>query len=71
MQKKVCGATKGIGIFTTDLAMAAEGVTTLLENKNLVFLGTSMENGYDPLPFAIGTCDNNSSRDQTKQNTSN
>lgn len=35
--------------------MALDGVPILLENKNLVFRGTSTENGYDPLPFATGT----------------
>lgn len=35
--------------------MAFAGVIVLLENKNLVFLGTSTEKGYDPLPFATGT----------------
>lgn len=47
--------------------MAVAGVTTLLENKNLVFLGTSMEKGYDPLPLAIGTCDNNRNRVSNKE----
>lgn len=42
-------------ILTTDLAMAFAGVTALFENKNLVFLGTSAEKGYDPFPFATGT----------------
>lgn len=40
---------------TMDFAMALAGVTVLLENKNLVFLGTSTEKGYDPPPFATGT----------------
>lgn len=31
-----------------DFAMAFDGVTVLFENKNLVFLGTSTVNGYDP-----------------------
>jgi hypothetical protein len=35
--------------------MAFAGVLDLLENKNLVFLGTSTEKGYDPLVFATGT----------------
>lgn len=39
-----------------DLAIAFAGVAVLLENKNLVFLGTSIGKGYDPLPFATGTC---------------
>lgn len=42
---------------TIDLAMAFDGVIVLFENKNLVFLGTSTENGFDPLPFATGTCE--------------
>lgn len=41
---------------TIDFAMALAGVCDLLENKNLVFLGTSIENGYDPPPLATGTC---------------
>jgi hypothetical protein len=41
---------------TIDFAMALAGVAVLLENKNLVFLGTSTEKGYDPVPFATGTC---------------
>lgn len=41
---------------TIDFAMAFAGVAVLLENKNLVFLGTSTEKGYDPVPFATGTC---------------
>lgn len=40
---------------TIDFAMAFAGVDVLFENKNLVFLGTSTEKGYDPLPFATGT----------------
>lgn len=40
---------------TIDLAMAFDGVIVLLENKNLVFLGTSTGKGYDPWPFATGT----------------
>lgn len=42
---------------TIDFAIAFAGVVVLLENKNLVFLGTSTEKGYDPLPFATGTWD--------------
>jgi hypothetical protein len=38
-----------------DLAIALEGVLVLLENKNLVFLGTSTGKGYDPFPPDIGT----------------
>lgn len=41
---------------TIDFAMAFAGVTALLENKNLVFLGTSRGKGYEPVPFATGTC---------------
>jgi hypothetical protein len=41
---------------TIDFAMAFAGETALLENKNLVFLGTSTEKGTDPVPFATGTC---------------
>ena len=44
-------------LLTIDLAIAFAGVEVLLENKNLVFLGTSSEKGYDPLPFATGTYD--------------
>lgn len=40
---------------TIDFAMAFDGVCDLLENKNLVFLGTSIEKGYDPPPLATGT----------------
>uniref|UniRef100_A0A2P2M9H8 Proteasome activator subunit 4 n=1 Tax=Rhizophora mucronata TaxID=61149 RepID=A0A2P2M9H8_RHIMU len=36
--------------------MAFAGAIVLLENKNLVFLGTSTEKGYEPPPFATGTC---------------
>lgn len=43
-------------ILTIDLAIAFDGVAVRFANKNLVFLGTSTENGYDPLPFATGTC---------------
>ena len=42
---------------TIDFAMAFAGVAVLLENKNLVYPGTSTENGYEALPFATGTCD--------------
>jgi hypothetical protein len=38
-----------------DFAIALEGVLVLLENKNLVFLGTFNGKGYDPLPLDIGT----------------
>lgn len=41
---------------TIDFEIAFAGVLVLLENKNLVFRGTSTEKGYDPLPFATGTC---------------
>lgn len=44
-------------VLTIDLAMAFDGVIVLFENKNLVFLGTSTENGFELLPFATGTCD--------------
>ncbi|WVY89512.1 hypothetical protein V8G54_035026 [Vigna mungo] len=37
-----------------DILIAFVGVEVLLENKNLVFLGTSREKGYEPLPFATG-----------------
>lgn len=40
---------------TIDCAIDFDGVIVLLENRNLVFLGTSTEKGYDPLPFATGT----------------
>lgn len=46
-----------INELTIDFAMACDGVIVLFENKNLVFLGTSTENGLDPLPFATGTCE--------------
>jgi hypothetical protein len=50
--------SKGRTYFLTiDLAIAFAGVEVRLENKNLVFLGTSSEKGYDPLPFATGTWD--------------
>lgn len=42
--------------------MAFAGVSVLLENKNLVYLGTSTEKGYDPLPFATGTCEPDKSK---------
>jgi len=42
---------------TIDLAMAFDGVIVLFENKNLVFLGTSTEKGFDPPTFATGTCE--------------
>lgn len=42
---------------TIDFAMAFIRVTVLLENKKLVFLGTQRGKGYDPRPFATGTCD--------------
>lgn len=35
--------------------MAFPGVPILLENKNLVFLGTSNGKGYDPFAFDTGT----------------
>jgi len=44
-------------LLTIDLEIAFAGVEVLLENKNLVFLGTSSEKGYELLPFATGTCD--------------
>lgn len=44
-------------LLTIDLEIAFAGVEVLLENKNLVFLGTSSEKGYEPLPFATGTYD--------------
>lgn len=53
-------ATKCMAMFTDltiDFAMAFAGVEVLWENKNLVYLGTSTENGYEALPFAKGTCD--------------
>ncbi len=42
---------------TIDFAMAFIRLTILLENKILVFLGTSRGKGYDSDPFATGTCD--------------
>lgn len=40
---------------TIDFAMALDGVDVLLENKNLVFLGTLTEYGYELEPLATGT----------------
>lgn len=40
---------------TIDFAIALDGVDVLLENKNLVFLGTLTEYGYELEPFATGT----------------
>uniref|UniRef100_A0A0A9DEV7 Binding n=1 Tax=Arundo donax TaxID=35708 RepID=A0A0A9DEV7_ARUDO len=45
----------GFKRYTMDFAIALEGVLVLLENKNLVFLGTSTGNGYDPFPLDTGT----------------
>lgn len=41
---------------TIDFAIAFVGVVDLLENKNLVYLGTSIGKGFDAFPFATGTC---------------
>jgi hypothetical protein len=41
---------------TIDFAIAFTRVPVLLENKNLMFWGTSRGNGYDSHPFATGTC---------------
>jgi hypothetical protein len=38
-----------------DFAIALASVLVLLENKNLVFPGTSTGKGYDPFPLDIGT----------------
>jgi hypothetical protein len=50
-----CAELPGFRKYTIDCAIDLDGVVVLLENKNLVFLGTSTEKGYDPLPFATGT----------------
>lgn len=50
---QLLGSNKNL---TIDLAMAFDGVTVRFANRNLVFLGTSIEKGYDPLPLATGTC---------------
>jgi hypothetical protein len=47
--------SKGYKKLTTDFAIALEGDLVLLENKNLVLLGTSTGKGYDPFPPDIGT----------------
>ena len=44
-------------MLTIDLAIAFAEVEVLLESKNLVFLGTSNEKGYEPHPFATVTYD--------------
>jgi len=52
-----CSSARLLGFkrYTTDFAIALEGDLLLLENKNLVLLGTSTGKGYDPLPPDIGT----------------
>jgi len=52
-----CSSARLLGFkrYTTDFAIALEGDLVLLENKNLVLLGTSTGKGYDPFPPDIGT----------------